>query len=150
MKGNDLRAVVTKDHGEVWTDSCCEFFCRPQGAAGYQNYEINAIGTMTASVRTARNENVRKYLPEEMALIGRVAPLGKEPIEKAGMQEWQVGMTIPYKLISGGSMPKVLEANLYKCGDKTPRPHFLSWAPIHTEKPDFHRPECFGLLVVAE
>lgn len=150
VKGNDLRAVVTADHGEVWTDSCCEFFCRPQGAAGYQNYEINAIGAMTASVRTARNENVRKYLPEEMALIGRYAPLGKEPIEKEGMLEWQVGMSVPYKLISGGSMPRVVEMNLYKCGDKTPRPHFLSWAPIHTEKPDFHRPECFGLLILAD
>ena len=33
--------------------------------------------------------------------------------------------------------------NLYKCGDNLSHPHFLSWRPIATEKPDFHRPEFF-------
>ncbi|MBO7233161.1 MAG: hypothetical protein J6V16_08435, partial [Bacteroidales bacterium] len=26
------------------------------------------------------------------------------------------------------------------------QPHYLSWQPINTEKPDFHRPEFFGTL----
>ncbi len=33
--------------------------------------------------------------------------------------------------------------NLYKCGDNLSHPHFLSWRPIQTDKPDFHRPEYF-------
>ena len=33
--------------------------------------------------------------------------------------------------------------------DKTAHPHYLSWSPIGTEKPDFHRPEFFGELVLA-
>ena len=28
-------------------------------------------------------------------------------------------------------------------GDNLSHPHFLSWRPIQTEKPDFHRPEFF-------
>ena len=39
-----------------------------------------------------------------------------------------------------------VRANFYKCGDETPEPHFLSWNPIDTPKPDFHLPEFFGLL----
>ena len=39
-----------------------------------------------------------------------------------------------------------MRANFYKCGDKTLQPHFLSWSPIHSEKPDFHRPEDFGII----
>lgn len=149
--GNDLRAEFGCDHGEVWTDSCCEFFCRPLGATAYQNYEINCIGAMTASVRTARSENVRKYSPEEMALIARFAPLGREPFaQKTGMQQWQVGYDLPYSLINGGIRPLALEANIYKCGDLTPHPHFLSWAPINRPKPDFHCPEFFGLLILAD
>ena len=34
--------------------------------------------------------------------------------------------------------------NLYKCGYNLSHPHFLSWRPIRTEKPYFHRPEFFG------
>jgi len=151
VRGLDLRAEFAEDHGEVWTDSCCEFFCRPLGEVAYQNYEINCIGAMTASVRTARSENVRKYSAEEMALIGRYAPLGRESFaEKTGMQQWEVGYDIPYPLISGAGKPALLEANIYKCGDRTPHPHFLSWAPIDRPKPDFHCPQFFGLLVLAD
>ena len=34
------------------------------------------------------------------------------------------------------------KANFYKCGDKLPVPHFLSWKPINVPAPDFHLP-CF-------
>ena len=37
--------------------------------------------------------------------------------------------------------------NFYKCGDRLPVPHYLSWAPIGTPKPDFHRPEYFDRLI---
>ena len=42
----------------------------------------------------------------------------------------------------------VLHANLYKCGDKTVKPHYLSWNPIELEDPAFHCPEYFGELVL--
>ena len=41
-------------------------------------------------------------------------------------------------------LPEKLQGNLYKCGDKTAWPHFLSWAPIGTPAPDFHCPAYFG------
>ncbi|MBQ1647521.1 MAG: hypothetical protein II047_03470, partial [Bacteroidales bacterium] len=42
-------------------------------------------------------------------------------------------------------------ANFYKCGDGLTVPHFVTWAPIATEKPDYHRPEFFAdLLFVPE
>ena len=42
--------------------------------------------------------------------------------------------------------PEKLLGNFYKCGDATEMPHYLSWNPIQTERPDFHRPEFFGEL----
>ena len=36
--------------------------------------------------------------------------------------------------------------NFYKCGDGLPVPHFVSWAPIDTPNPDFHRPEFFDTI----
>ena len=55
---------------------------------------------------------------------------------------------IPFRLIGidAGHLPARIRANFYKCGDKTAHPHFLSWSPVSTEKPDFHRPEFFGEL----
>ena len=34
--------------------------------------------------------------------------------------------------------------NFYKCGNMLPRRHYLSWAPVRTPSPDFHRPEFFA------
>jgi tRNA-dihydrouridine synthase A len=53
-----------------------------------------------------------------------------------------VELEIPLALIGG--LPTC--GNLYKCGDKTPQPHYLSAFPIQSEKPDYHRPECFRPL----
>jgi hypothetical protein len=38
-------------------------------------------------------------------------------------------------------------ANFYKCGDGTPEPHFVTWNPVGTENPDYHRPEFFGKVL---
>ncbi|MCK7536290.1 MAG: carbohydrate-binding family 9-like protein [Marinilabiliales bacterium] len=40
---------------------------------------------------------------------------------------------------------KSFRANFYKCGDKLSNPHFVTWNPVGTEKPDYHRPEYFGI-----
>ena len=39
-----------------------------------------------------------------------------------------------------------IRANFYKCGDKLQQPHFLSWNPISTPRPNFHVPQFFGTL----
>ena len=36
--------------------------------------------------------------------------------------------------------------NFFKCGDLTEQAHYLSWNPVTSEQPDFHRPQDFGLL----
>jgi hypothetical protein len=36
--------------------------------------------------------------------------------------------------------------NVYKCGDAMPQAHYLTWNPIGTSRPDYHRPEYFGYL----
>ncbi|MDA0991466.1 MAG: carbohydrate-binding family 9-like protein, partial [Verrucomicrobia bacterium] len=40
-------------------------------------------------------------------------------------------------------------SNLYKCGDATSHPHWLTWSPIDRPKPDFHVPDQFGTLTFA-
>jgi len=39
--------------------------------------------------------------------------------------------------------------NFYKCGDDTGRPHWGTWAPVGTNRPNFHRPSDFQVLTFA-
>ena len=87
---------------------------------------------------------------EQMKKILRFAHLEGGPLDKEGVQTWRVGVVIPFELIGvdPGNLPHSIRANFYKCGDKTAHPHYLSWSPIDTPKPDFHRPEFFGELLL--
>ncbi len=44
--------------------------------------------------------------------------------------------------------PVVMAGNLNKCASATSAPHYLSWNPIDTPTPDFHRPEFFGKIIL--
>ena len=70
--------------------------------------------------------------------------------EKIGECTWEVALLIPYKVFFKHAITGLdgmsIRANFYKCGDELQKPHFLSWSPIKIEKPDFHRPDFFGLL----
>ena len=42
---------------------------------------------------------------------------------------------------------KKATANFYKCGEETSEPHYVTWNPIGSENPDYHRPEFFGKVL---
>jgi len=148
VQGEQLRAVTTEDQGPVWEDSCVEFFCQVPGEKHYMNFECNCIGSMVASRRLGRAEDVQPFSSDEMALIERKCSFPREAFEeKDGLFEWKVELRIPLKLIFRETepvFPQKLNANFYKCADKTKKPHFVSWRPIVLPKPDFHCPEFFG------
>ncbi len=153
VQGGQLRAVTTEDQGPVWEDSCVEFFCQVPGERHYCNFECNCIGAMVGSRRLSRTDDIQPFSVEEMARIRRHCSFPREAFEeKDGLFEWSVELEIPLDLIFRNHQPvfpQKLRANFYKCADKTKKPHFLSWQPIRTEKPDFHRPEFFGEIELA-
>ena len=123
---DSVRAKYGEDNGSVWTDSCVEFFSIPARDGVYYNSEIT--------------DQVKRW-----------ASLGRETFEeKIGECTWEVALLIPYKVFFKHAITGLdgmsIRANFYKCGDELQKPHFLSWSPIKIEKPDFHRPDFFGLL----
>lgn len=151
VKGLDLRAQALQDNGRVWEDSCCEFFISDPSDGTYYNFEMNCVGTLLAAKRKTRNDCVH-FTEEQLSHVRRFTSLKREAYDKSGEEfTWSVGMFIPFFLtgIDPVNMPATVNANFYKCGDMTAHPHFLSWSPIETEKPDFHRPEFFGELTFA-
>lgn len=138
-----IRAEYTEPLSPVHEDSCLEFFFRLPGSGNYFNFEINPNGAMCLQYGPRRGDRiniVRKDEKEYFNLHTAKTPDG-----------WEVFYQIPLKFIQlftpdyrfGGE----LSANFYKCGDKTPNPHFLAWNPIPLEKPDFHCPQYFGKLI---
>lgn len=147
VKENYTMAKVDKDNGEVWTDSCVEFFISLDGN-GYYNFETTPIGKMLMAFRKER-PNPEYASKEIMSSITRLGTMGTKPFDEIqGHNHWSMTLIIPaeamfkHKLKSWSGVEATM--NLFKCGDNLSHPHFLSWKPIRTPQPDFHRPEFFG------
>ncbi len=149
VRGLDVRATEMEDNGRSWEDSCCEFFVSDPFDGSYYNFELTCAGSLLAAKGPGRsNREVRD--PDLVSRVIRHSSLGRKPMVVTGqIIAWTVAMLIPFEMIGidPGNLPVSVRANFYKCGDLTAHPHFLSWNPIGTPKPDFHRPEYFGELI---
>lgn len=143
------RAVELADNGRVWEDSCVEFFVANPAGEGYFNFEMNVIGTLLAAFRLSR-ESATHFNSEQLGRVVRFGLFEHHQIDITEGCRWWVAEVIPFSLLGLESTPKALRANLYKCGDKLNRPHFMSWSPITLDKPNFHCPEFFGTLIFEE
>jgi len=147
---SQVRAVNTAFNSPVWEDSCVEFFISPEGDENYYNFEFNAIGTALGAYGGDRNN--RDWLPEEvLKTIDTNPSLGKGIIETLeGKISWTLEVRLPVAVLCHSNIKDLsgmkATGNFYKCGDRLKKPHFLSWQPVLTEKPDFHSPEFFGKL----
>jgi len=145
-----VRAKYDQDNGSVWTDSCVEFFSIPGGDDIYYNIECNCIGTILLAAGASR-ENRDSAPQYALDLIKRWSSLGNEAFEeRKGECSWEIVLIVPFAAFFKHQITsldrKKIKANFYKCGDELETPHFLSWNPIKTKKPDFHRPDFFGDL----
>jgi hypothetical protein len=150
-----VRAIAERYQDPVCRDSCVEFFFTPGTdlRAGYFNIEMNCGGTVLfrhqhgrgVEQREVSEEDARRLEPAH-SLPSRVDP------ELPGPVTWLVSYRVPFEVLARYApverpRPGVSwRANLYKCGDATSHPHWLSWSPVDVPAPDFHRPEFFGTL----
>lgn len=145
-------AQIKEDNGEVWTDSCVEFFLALDDS-GYYNFEFTCIGKALLGFRKERLKATHAT-PEIMQTIKRYATLGKNNFEEKSLgKAWDLTVAIPASALFKHEVKqwKGLKAhvNLYKCGDNLTKPHYLSWAPIDTAEPNFHVPRCFTEVTFA-
>ena len=143
-----VRAVYAKPNDPVYKDSCVEFFISFEDEMEYYNFEFNCAGTCLLGFGKERAD--RQLLPEEIiGLIRRQALLKPAGSSNANIA-WELTVSIPFKTFHYHKIEtlkgKRCRANLYKCGDDLPEPHYLVWNAIKSEQPDFHRPEFFGTL----
>jgi len=134
-------AVETRIGGDVYKDSCLEFFLmgRPEHNPDYINFEVNANGVAHIGLGAGRpNRRVLKELPAGMCISH----------SRHEGQWWAVCYNIPDAFIRemlGGDLEDTMRANFFTC-DESIHPHFGSWNKVEVVQPDFHRPEWFGEL----
>jgi len=150
VKEEAVLATASRDNGPVWRDSCVEFFVSPGCDDTYYNIESNCVGNILLQYGK-KGTSRPTASPETISLIRRWSSLGREPITDPltgdGGVEWEYVEIIPKEVFFSDSIVSFsgleMTANFYKCGDSLPTPHFLSWAPIESERPQFHAPEFF-------
>jgi len=141
-----VSAKVTAFGGPVWTDSCLECFLQPfPDDPRYVNIEVNAAGAALIGIGPDRERReVLGSCPEGMGIQASRHDGGW----------WAVAYTVPFAWLEGLYGRPVdrsagFRGNFYCC-DESIHPHFGSWSEIDAPRPDFHRPEYFGRLVLAD
>ncbi len=136
-------------HGKgdpAYKDSCLEFFANfaPEKSDKYMNFEFSAGGAILAGVgksRIGRDELTDFYKSCDVTVTV------KDEI-------WDVMAFIPNELIFSvyGKIDfkpgYTFKGNFYKCCEKDGNEHYLTWAPVNTENPDFHTPDDFGYITL--
>ncbi len=151
VREKSIRAHTNAPNGEVWKDSCVEFFISPTEDDHYYNFEFNCIGAIRLSSGQGRH-NRQKATNELLSQIHVVASLGSDIFtEKTGDFTWELSVSIPVACFFEHHITHLsglrCTANFYKCGDDLSTPHYLSWQPIDTPNPDFHTPRFFKQLI---
>ena len=142
-----LRARETLTNGDVYKDSCVEFFIADDGE-NYYNFEFNCIGIIHLAYGPGRGN--RKFVePQKVEKIEIKSSLGGAPFnDRSGNFEWEMMIRIPIETFAYSDLKTFdglkATANFYKCGDETAVAHYVTWNPVKTENPDYHRPEYFG------
>ena len=141
----DIRAEKSGYLQQVCEDSCMEFFFAPSKDGRYFNMEINPNGCIHLGFGPGRHGRVQ-VVPKQMEALFDVKA-------ERTADGWVLTYRIPLSFIQlffpdycyrPGT---VLRGNCYKCGDLTAHPHYVTWSPVESPTPDYHRPQDFGLII---
>ena len=140
-----IRAVETTVGGDIYLDSCLEFFLAPHAdSQKYVNCEVNPMAVMHIGVGEGRyGRNVFLEVPE-----------GFNPVHSTHNGGWwAISYTIPTSFLKENFdfIPEScahVRGNFFKCGDYERHVHHGIFYPNDMAKPDYHRPEVFADMML--
>lgn len=142
---SDIRNELTGPLDSVCNDSCLEFFFSPTEAPTYFNIEFNLNCAMYLGYGNCIDDLIRLTFEGENRF---------DPHANRTNDGWEIFYHVPFSFVKqffpGFKAYEGLHfrGNCYKCGDLTPNPHYFSWNPIVGEPFTFHRPDCYGELIL--
>ena len=142
-KEKNIRATLTEPLSQVCNDSCLEFFFAPKtDDARYFNFEWNRLLSVYVGFGGARKTRARQILKDPKALF---APAAFDTADGWGI-EYRIPKAYIQMYMPDFELRGEAACNFYKCGDETEIPHYLAWAPLSSDTPDYHRRQDFGKL----
>jgi len=148
MESNPL-TTYTKEGDPVYRDSALEAFLNftPENTIPfYMNFEMNANGAMLNHIGSVHErKSVFESLPDRASC---------EAFRKG--DSWSVLLKIPMEMICNIFHIEPLKAgdyftcNFYKICESKELEHYASYAPIISDKPNFHLPAFFGRAIIVE
>jgi hypothetical protein len=149
-----INSVETRPNGDVYKDSCVEFFAtpNPRENSSYFNFESNCCGCVHLGWGAGRHD--RKLGSPQVHADIKVKTSIPTPTREESPRDdgWWLAAAIQFSAIEklGGLKlaPRpgdTWRVNFFRCGGKTDG-QYACWSPIDFKDPDFHRPQFFGLL----
>ena len=143
----DIWATHTRRDAPLWEEEAVEAFLAPgaDDPTDYVEIEVNPLGAVF-DARVHNPDGRRESMRVDAAwnAAGLVATVDRS---KAGF--WCVELTIPWRELCAGPPPRIWRANFFRIERPRGGPHeFSSWSPTFADPPDFHRPACFGRLIL--
>lgn len=140
----DVRATLTGPLDQVCEDSCLEFFLAPKADdVRYFNFEWNRLCNAYIGFGAARETRVRQIVRDPRALF---APAAFDTADGWGI-EYRIPAAFIRMYMPDFELRGEAACNFYKCGDRTKTPHYLAWAKLTSDAPDYHRRWDFGRLI---
>ena len=139
-------ATHTRRDAPLWEEDVYEVFLAPgeEPARLYYELEVNPLGTLFEA-RVASPELRRDTMRVDSAweCPGFVARVTRRP------GRWSARLEIPLAELGSGAVSSVWRANFYRI-DRGAIDEFSAWSPTFADPPDFHVPERFGILRLAD
>lgn len=146
-------STETKLNGDVYLDSCFEFFVTPSNnlGGGYFNMEINCCGVLHLAYKD--EEGARVFCTQQQSDRITIIPSIKTTTKSEDSEDesWSLYIELPIEVMEEISGNKIQlnswYGNFYRCGGKT-EPQYATWNNINWDFPQFHLPKQFGKLSI--
>lgn len=144
---DDAWGTHTTHDAPLWEEEAFEIFIAAGEANPARYFELEVSPRSTVFDAVIHNPTgLRRDLVADLAwsctnLRCTVEATGRN-------QDWRVELAIPWSsLLDGGPRPSVWRLNFYRIErPRGGRAEFSCWSPTHSDPPDFHRPQWFGVL----
>ncbi len=131
----------------LWEEEVVEVFVAPgeEDPAEYVEIEVNALGTIL-DARVASPDGRRESMRVDRSW--NAAGLVVE-VDRPSPDSWRVEVVIPWRELHDGATPRIWRANFFRIDRPRDGDHeFSCWSPTFADPPDFHKPACFGRLIL--
>lgn len=143
----DIWATHSRRDAPLWEEEVVELFAAPgkDDPSDYVEIEVNPLGAIfDARITNPHGRRDSMRVDPTWNAAGLVAVVLRP---SPGM--WSAQLEIPWSDLCDGAPPRVWRANFFRIERPRDGDHeFSCWSPTLADPPDFHKPACFGRLVL--